>query len=277
MFFFVESSDVENGYENYLREDTFLEGMQSLIKEKTGIELSQAKLIEVVKKVKAHSSGTSFEESLRILSEFTSLPSWFVSEITLNETMFFRHPSHFKMTFDYLRKLSVKQSQAKILSLGCSTGEEAYSLAMVAKESFNSNFSVEAIDISARSIRKAKKASYLNLDVDRVPDSCRGMVQKNSKSFIEKSRHKVVINDDIRDAVRFKEGNAFTVPLDLYDVIYVRNILSNFSSADQEVLMVKLARHLKPGGVLFIGASERFPSNLDELLVKESQYQLVKK
>jgi len=143
----------------------------------------------------------------------------------------------------------------RVLSVPCSTGEEPYSVAMTLLDAGLSpgQFRVDAVDISHRALRSARRAVY-------GKNSFRG----GDLGF--RGRHFAVRQDGygllprVSEAVRFVQGNLLDSPFlagrDLYDVIFCRNLLIYFDPRARERAVDTLDRLLKDSGLLFVGHAE---------------------
>jgi chemotaxis protein methyltransferase CheR len=188
-----------------------------------------------------------------------------IDAVTTNKTDFFREPVH----FTYLSETVVPQFMDddtcrgrtfSVWSAGCSTGEEPYTLAIVLSEVAalypGFQFSILGTDISTQVLEKAKLAIY---DEDRVaplPPACKKKYLLRSK---DKDKRLVRIVPEIRTLVRFQRLNlmdssfSFSEPV---DIIFCRNVIIYFDRSNQELLLRRLCRWLRPGGYLFLGHSE---------------------
>ncbi|TQV75301.1 protein-glutamate O-methyltransferase CheR [Aliikangiella marina] len=178
-----------------------------------------------------------------------------IDRMTTNETLWFRD----KYPFDYLKSTivpSIKKSQPtlRIWCAACSTGQEPYSIAMHLDE-IGALMSTEiyATDLSERVIDKAKKGIYQQIELKR------GMPQdKLKKFFTPHDGEDWQINTKLRGKVRFQPLNLLETPYRMgkFDVIYCRNVLIYFSNENKTKVINGLIDNLKPGGFLFLGASE---------------------
>jgi chemotaxis protein methyltransferase CheR len=206
--------------------------------------------------------------------EFVFSPNGFEKElihlidaVTTNKTDFFREPAH----FDYLTNHSLPtlvndfgagtKRPLLLWSAGCSTGEEPYTLTMVLSEFAENNpnirfaFTILATDISTKVLDRAKTAIYEHERIDPVTMAMR-------KKYLLKSKDgtgMVRIIPELRQKVRFRRLNFMEGDFgfrEQVDVIFCRNVVIYFDRPTQEVLLNKFARHLIPGGYLFMGHSE---------------------
>lgn len=186
-----------------------------------------------------------------------------IDAVSTNKTDFFREPLH----FDYLVEnilpelIPVARNRPlKIWSAGCSSGEEAYTIAITISE-FNSegagvDFSILGTDISTDILQKAVNAIYREDRTANIPISIK-------KKYFMKSRdpqNKTVrIIPEIRRKVSWKRLNFMESYYDIkemYDIVFCRNVLIYFDRATQESVINKLCMHLRPGGFFFLGHSE---------------------
>jgi chemotaxis protein methyltransferase CheR len=195
--------------------------------------------------------------------EFTLLADY----ISTNKTDFYREKDHFNFITDfilpeYLRSSeNHKYSTLKIWSAGCSSGQEAYSIAISIEEFMRLKqerfgYSVFATDISYRMLKIAKEAIYpMNL-VDEIPTEIKHRYFLKSIN-LEDSKVRVVKN--VRDHVRLAYLNLMDshYAVDMkFDIVFLRNTLIYFDSEVQRKVLVKILNKLNVGSYLFIGHSE---------------------
>jgi chemotaxis methyl-accepting protein methylase len=189
--------------------------------------------------------------------EWTAL----VERIVSSETSFFRHPPSFEALAaqilpELLRRPETEGHPLALMSAGCSTGQEAYSLAMVAMAStrLGGQFSVCGIDISRRAIDAARRGRYSCRATATIPDLYR-------QQFVRRvpdapSQHDIV--DVLRDRVRFVALDLQTAcrVLPNCDVIFCQNVLIYFAPAAALDLLSLLGGRLTRGGYLVTGPGE---------------------
>ena len=181
-----------------------------------------------------------------------------IEEVVIPETWFFRDREPFKAMIQYLVTQWTpkhKNNLIKVLSVPCSTGEEPYSLTMSLLNSGwpAEKFTVHAVDISNRSIARAKKGIY-------TEHSFRGSdLSYRSRHFQKKQNH-YVLNENIRKKVHFHNGNvlnkAFMEGLGLFDIIFFRNVLIYFDALSRHQAIITLSKVLADDGLLFVGHAE---------------------
>jgi len=184
-----------------------------------------------------------------------------VDKITTNHTFFMREPDHFYYFRDnvlpYLAS-TVKNKDLRIWSAGCSTGEEAYTLAMIMQDYFGPkkplwDTRVLATDISGKVLDAAKKGEYRNNDIKSLPFNWR------INYFTKIDKEKSVIVDKIKNEVIFRSFNLMTPSFPFkkkFHVIFCRNVMIYFDLKTKKELVGKFYDFIESGGYLFIGHSE---------------------
>lgn len=178
-----------------------------------------------------------------------------VEEVVVPETWFFRDHYPFAAMVDHLLIHWDRSSALRILSLPCSTGEEPYSIAMALLDAGIGKdlFRIDGVDISKRSLQKAKTGEYTR-------NSFRSKDLAFRDRFFHKDGNKYLISDEIRRKVNFIHGNILNIPfvdsLGVYDIVFSRNILIYFDQPVQNRVIAGLDRILKTGGLLFTGHAE---------------------
>ncbi len=245
--------------------------MTDLMLAESGIYLNHTKLSmlesRLVKRLR-ESNCENFDEYIQQLKTNPKERQEFIEALTTNKTEFFRECDH----FDYLKNTVLPEFVAKhagsssgkspsfrMWSAASSTGEEAYTTAMVLTEFFHlqspCDFKIVGTDINSKVIEKAKQAVYPAELIKAVrPD----WVQKYfQRAATQPAQYRV--SSDLRSLIKFRIFNLikdeFNVDIK-FDVIFLRNVLIYFQPDVIELIINKMARYLKPGGYLFIGHSE---------------------
>jgi len=233
---------------------------QRFIYESAGITLSEAKKALVsgrlARRLQLCSAG-SYGEYFRLLAsgKVPQEVQMAIDLLTTNETYFFREPKH----FDFLRK-QVAQHPAsqplRIWSAAGSTGEEAYSIAMLLEDLRPGQpWEVVASDISARVLQRARAGHYTMERARHVPQDylrrfcLRGEGEHEGTLLVEKS---------LRNKVKFLQVN-LNEPLPslgLFDLVFLRNVLIYFNADTKRKVVSRVLSVLQPGGWLLIGHSE---------------------
>lgn len=181
-----------------------------------------------------------------------------VEEIVIPETWFFRDTFPFEALMKYLADIWTREHKnevLRLLSVPCATGEEPYSLAMALLDNGwpMNHFRIDAVDISSRSISRAKEGLYSN-------HSFRGQdISYRDRYFNTLDKH-YQLNSTIRKKVHFHQGNIlnplFMDSLGVYHIIFCRNLLIYLDATSRDQAMSTLDKLLTQDGLLFVGHAE---------------------
>ena len=177
-----------------------------------------------------------------------------IDAVTNGETYFFREEDQMSALLD-LRKQRTDRGDLHVLSAGCSTGEEAYTLAIVLGEGLPGvRVNVDAIDIDPLRLAKAKAARYEERSMRMVaPEQRQRYLQRGEDAAY-------YVREPYRANVSFKRANLIEASslhvARPYDAIFCRNVLIYFSEEAFDAALASLAEWLTPGGLLFLGHSE---------------------
>jgi len=213
--------------------------------------------------VRVRTSGcSSAEEYLRILIKDDREFKRLFSALTINVTRFFRNPETFEKIREvvlpalFSKKPEEQGASIRIWCIGCSTGEEPYSLAMILREYFKeelSRFSVTilATDVDKEVLRIARSAVYPAKALSDVPAGLR-------KRFFESlGAESFGLCDGIREMVTFKKTNILKSHIyGGFELIFCRNILIYLTSERRERILASLETSLVGGGYLVLGGAE---------------------
>lgn len=182
-------------------------------------------------------------------------------ELTVGETYFFRNNEQFRALAEVVlpdrMRVRCEQKELRLLSAACSSGEEPYSMAMVAHETIGDpswKVSVRAVDLNPGALERALCGRYSPWALREVSAEMR------AKRFREDGRD-VTLDDAIRAMVTFELANLASENPSLwqpaaYDVIFCRNALMYFEPDQMRAVIERIARSLAPGGFLFLGHAE---------------------
>jgi len=237
---------------------------QELLLKKSGLSLNEDKNYLLHSRLNPIAAKLGYED----LSGFTNdlktkldvkIIEDVVEAMTTNETSFFRDDKPFKVFESLLGQvMEGKQSSKKIRiwSAACSSGQEAYSLAITLREVFKSHpgwrYEIIGTDISERVLERARLGEYSQFEVQR------GLSDKLAReNFIQKGKNWQV-NPELKSNVRFQSSNLLNSfdNLGQFDFIFCRNVLIYFNQQTKEQVLRKMANALSPGGFLFLGACE---------------------
>ena len=198
---------------------------------------------------------------IRYLQENSQELELLFKELLIGVTNFFRDPAAWEQLRDQaIPKLLASRSPGQALRAwvpGCSTGEEAYSLAMIFKEAveqakLKGNFTLQifATDLDRDAIDKARQGVYPgNIAADVSPERL--------KRFFAKDDHGLRVRKEIREMVIFAPQNLIMdPPFTKLDILSCRNLLIYLGLEVQKKLMPLFHYSLGPGGILFLGSAE---------------------
>jgi len=184
-----------------------------------------------------------------------------VELLTVNETYFFREPEQLNLVTDKLLAEILAERDGRpvrILSAGCSTGEEPFSIAMMLRERYGAEserfFAITGVDIDSSVVAGARRGVY-------GKGSFRGMDPGMLQRYFDPSGPgEFRVRDSIRKLVSFEVVNlletCYPQGMQLSDVIFYRNVSIYFPQEVQREIFVKLAGMLNQGGYLVVGAAE---------------------
>lgn len=255
-----------------------LEPVKAFIKQRLGLQFAghtEDALRRALKKRRDAldvASIAAYLDRLRVdeaeLHELTSL-------LTINETYFYREPQHLKLLTGALATdLLARRNAAgkvRILSVGCSTGEEPYSIAIALREQYGPNadrlFQITAGDVDQQALEKARAGLYSAYSFRALPD------ELARRYFITMNHQHRQIDESIRQQVSLHHVNvlAETYPQDWLgqDVVFFRNVSIYFDAATRKAIQRRLQALLNPGGYLIVGATETLANDFGCMALQE--------
>jgi chemotaxis protein methyltransferase CheR len=261
-----------------------LERFRAAITREIGLQFDDAKLgfLGEVMQRRLDKLGRSGDAYLRGLKrepwqgEFTAL----AQELTIGETYFFRNNEQFLALAEVAlpERMRVNRTSStgspktlRLLSAGCASGEEAYSIAMVARATVadpSFNVLIRAVDLNPNVLEKAARARYSSRALrDTPPDILRQWFRPDGREM--------VLEETLRAAVKFHAGNLASDDPQLwqpgaYDVIFCRNVLMYFAPEQMRAAIARIAQALAPGGFLFLGHAETLRGVSDEFHLRHT-------
>lgn len=241
--------------------DVEFQRFRALVHETTGITLSDLKKALVMSRLGSrlrHRKIPTFTEYYRVLkdpSEGDELQAA-IDLITTNETSFFREPSHFDFLRNHLKSLRPVPRPFRVWSAASSSGEEAYTLAMVLADCLGpTEWEILGTDISTRVLERARKALY---PIERSATIPKDYLSKYCLKGNGRHEGMFLIDRQLRARASFMQANLCQrLPeIGTFDVVLLRNVLIYFAPAEKRLVVEAIARRLKPGGILMIGHSE---------------------
>ncbi len=236
----------------------YLRRSSGLVMEQSKKYLVESRVMPIVRREKL----AGLEELVLLLQKGQSpkLAKDVIEAMTINETYFFRD----KSPFDQFRSvmlpalLAARQNEKRlrIWSAAASTGQEAYSLAMILDEhaARMPGWKVEIIgtDLSDQVLEKARKGIYSQFEVQR------GLPAPMLLRHFNQIGDSWQISDNMRAKVTFRQLNLLAdfTSLGRFDIIFCRNVLIYFDASRKTDILARMTRVLAPDGFLTLGASE---------------------
>ncbi len=241
-----------------------VERFRDLVTRCLGLHFDESKLPVIGELLRNRLEATglpcdSYLETLRTDSRLAEI-SLLAQDLTVNETYFFRNIEQFRVfsAVALPERLAARAGsrRLRILSAGCASGEEPYSLAIAARETVDPGWeiSIRAVDINPEMIKKAAAGRYSKWVLRETPADIQGR-------WFQAEKNDVVLDAAIRASVKFDVRNLAADDPDLfepeaYDIVFCRNVIMYFTPESAIGLVQRLTRALAPGGYLFLGHAE---------------------
>ncbi len=224
----------------------------------------------------------NYKQYLKYLDEHKEESEMFIESLSINVTDFFRD----KKVFDAIRQIVIpsivktkqeKQSKnIRIWSIGCATGQEPYSIAILLKEALDGaldefKIRIFATDMNRKLLDIARDGRYSKEDL--MPIKNKLLIKK----YFVKDGKKFTIKKNIRRMVIFMKRNIITEDIvKNCDIVLCRNLMIFFSSPLQKRVLKKIRKALAKDGYLLLGTAERAPDSFYPVCIKEHIYKLKK-
>jgi chemotaxis protein methyltransferase CheR len=243
-----------------------VERFRSAIARRYGLLFDDSKL-GYLAEVLARRTNSSGASATTYLERFEACEPWheelraLAQELTVGETYFFRHFDQFRAFAELAvpDRLSARGGvrRLSILSAGCASGEEPYSLGILLQAKLPGHLceaSIRAVDVNPAALERARRGRYSAWALRETPAD----IQR--RSFRQEGRE-FLIDPGIRALVQFEEHNLASDRADLwpesvYDIVFCRNVLMYFSPEQAQAVVARITRALAPGGYLFLGHAE---------------------
>lgn len=238
----------------------------TLLEERIGMDLSEQRRAFLQSKLRLRMQAldmASYSDYLELVSSRAGLVEWstLIDTLTIQETRFYRDPASFDLLKDFILTRSLeddRQNSFDVWSVGCSSGEEAYSIAMILDESFSTMgirnyYSVSGTDISLTALDKARQGVFSGRRLNNV-----GQLTKN-RYFEKIAEDSYALIPEIKKRVCFSKLNILetdTAPFKNLDVIYCQNVLIYFKKWRRREILNQFVHCLSPGGLLILGQGE---------------------
>lgn len=253
-----------------LSEEQFLEWSQ-LLEARTGmilVERQRPYLQSQISMRMRELNCDDYSEYFRlVVTGVKGMAEWsvLVDRLVVNETSFFRH----RPSIEFIRSFLQGRIDAgdtlpnfDVWSLGCSSGEETYSLAMVINDCFElanlqPYYGITGTDISTKALVTAKEGRYNERQLEQVtPEEAQRYLEGVETN---NGRKQSRVSAKLRDRICFSQGNILNIskmPVVPMDIIFCQNLLIYFRRWLRRDILNNLVERLKPGGILIIGLGE---------------------
>ena len=220
-----------------------------------GFDLSQYKAPQVWRRVNGFASARRFPDVPTMLAQCRvdpDLKKAFRDLITINVSEFFRNPEAFEaLRTRHLPPLVRGTSLLRVWSAGCSLGYEPYSIAMLVREqSATASLRIVATDLDETILAQARASRYTDTQMLGVSNARRARFFRSDGDICE-------ARPELRALVNFRRQDLLRDPFESgFDLIACRNVVIDFTEDAKSQLYQKFAKALRPGGLLFVGATE---------------------
>ncbi len=245
-----------------------IECFRGLVAERLGLYFEDSKLdfLADVLRQRMEKTGcqhfSSYQKRISSFAEERGETCALAEHLTVGETYFFRYTEHFQAFVEVVLPNRIQarggDRRLRILSAGCASGEEPYSLAILVRERFPElaswDVEIRGFDVNSSMVGKAKQARYSPWSLRETPDDLQ------SKYFRGHGRD-FQLDEAVRSAVRFEERNLIEHdPLfwqrDSFDAVFCRNVTMYFTIDVARSVVSRIAQSLVPGGFFFLGHAE---------------------
>ncbi len=257
-----------------MKKDDFQYLLQ-LLKEYAGWIFTEDKYFIVDKKIYnfvREKGYASVEELIADLKLGQKVLVWQVVEaLAMSDTSFYRDYNVFKGFENHIlpqiRETNRGSKKFRIWSIGCSSGQEAYSIAFAIKKKLLNvgdwDIKITGTDISTFAIQKAQKGGYTQFEVQ---------MGLNARMIIDNFHQEKglwQVNDDIMELLEFRRYNLLEdlTYSDKYDIVFCRNVLRFFDAQEQKKVIEKIYNKQTESGFLYLGMDEKV-SGLNEFYTK---------
>jgi chemotaxis protein methyltransferase CheR len=238
--------------------------LQSLMTSRTGFRLTRDRMKLAEHRLGPVARREGFETVDAMLAALWARPvaslGWAVIETLLNPETWFRRD---RVSFDtFGKELLPALSRArggqpiKVWSAGCSTGQEAWSLAIAAQEA-GVAVEIVATDLSQRALEKARSGAYTGFEIQR------GLRAETMLRWFDQADDAWIARAELRAMVHFARANLSDAPTDShrFDIIFCRHVLSDVEPSRRGAMLDNLERRLVDDGCLFLGLNEQLEND----------------
>jgi chemotaxis protein methyltransferase CheR len=248
-----------------------LDRFRVLVRQRLGLEYEESRLADLARVMTARMAATGAPDVASYAGLAAEPGEWraLVDQLTVGETYFFRNPDHFRALAEHVlperaRLAAAAGRRLRVLSLGCATGEEPYSVAITIREHLPaldpSAVELVGVDVNAGALARAAAGSY-------SPWALRATPPDVLKRWFEPQGRGHTLDPRVRAMVTFVEHNLADTPASWWsgpwDVVLCRNVLMYLTPALMTAVIERIGRSLGDGGYLFLGHAETLRGRSD--------------
>ncbi|HSS04988.1 MAG TPA: CheR family methyltransferase [Solirubrobacterales bacterium] len=250
-----------------------LERVAELVERESGIQVKESQMDALVAALGRVSQGMDAEQFLGATEEPARYPvllGRLIDQVATQETFFMREGRELEAV-DWHHLLAAARArgseQVRVWVSACASGEEAYSVAILATEAFGEGHvpvSILATDISTRALRRSEEAAYSERSI-------RDLSSERRDRFLIRDGARSVVGGQLRSLVRTRRHNLVLDPAPpagemAFDLVLCRNALIYFGPETVGAVVRSLESAVQPGGQLILGASDRLTSSARRLI-----------
>jgi chemotaxis protein methyltransferase CheR len=248
--------------------------VRELVLERYGLRLQEEPALESAVRDRARATGSSPDDYVRRLRAPDELRA-LTCLLTVGETYFYRNSGQLAAFAEVVvpERLRARAGERvlRVLSAGCSSGEEAYTAAILLREGIPDieawDVSIVGIDVNPALVERASRGRYGPWSLRQAPPVISRWLRPEGKAF--------AVDPAIQRMVRFEERNLLDDDPALWgpgawDVVFFRNVAIYLATAAFRTVVARVARSLQPGGFLFLGDAETLRDVNDELELRQS-------
>ena len=240
--------------------------IRDLVYECAGISLQESRADGLARKLEARlrildlRSARDYLRYLRFDPSGSELEE-LIELIVIGETYFFRdYPQLQFLAEEVLPVIAAEKQEGKkleVLSAGCATGEEPYTLAILLREILDDaaawSLRIDGVDINRKALGKAREGVY-------TPHALRETPYAYRDRYFTRQDEAYILDPEVRKMVSFTRVNLFD-PIEMpglfsYDIVLCKNVLIYFDQHSAEQVLEHLYSVMKPGAFIFLGAAE---------------------
>jgi chemotaxis protein methyltransferase CheR len=256
-----------------------IERFGSVVARRLGLQFGEAQsgFLEEVLQRRLAAIGASGDAYLGELEAGLAAPeiAALARELTVGETYFFRNQEQFRalseIALPQRMQARAGEKALRILSAGCASGEEAYSIAILTREAIPDtswDIAIRAVDINPAALQRAACGRYSSWALRETPPEIQ-------HKWFRADGRELILDETVRARVCFEERNlacedeALWQPQS-FDVVFCRNVTMYFAPEQARALLTRIARALHPGGYLFLGHAETLRTLSEEFHLRHT-------